>query len=183
MSRFIVRPKLKCTVVTVCEIRFRYLTKRVAEKGYYPFVVIRPENLASQSLYKKLGFRRLYQLVRMIFMPFTWQESENDATILRDNLENAVRQLTIEQRVITALHGQEKNEETIRDPAGIAEDVSIVDKSAGREEVEELLEERSEETIEIAGNNAGDTTNEDAPEVVEVNGSCECETDVGGGDE
>lgn len=168
--------------MTVCEILFRYLTKRVAEKGYYPFVVIRPENLASQSLYKKLGFRRLYQLVRMIFMPFTWQESENDASILRDNLENAVRQLTIEQRVITALHGQEKNEETIRDPAGIAEDASIVDRPEGREE-EQLVQVRSEETIDIAGNNADDTTNEDAPEVVEVNGSCDCDTDAGGGDE
>ncbi|XP_011685891.1 PREDICTED: uncharacterized protein LOC105448803 isoform X2 [Wasmannia auropunctata] len=167
----------------------RYLTKRVAEKGYYPFVVIRPENEASQSLYKKLGFRRLYQLVRMIFMPFTWQESENDANILRDNLENAVRQLTIEQRVITALHGgqdcQEASEETIRDPAGIAGDASIVDKSEGGEEVEEELleictEERSEERTDVAENNANGTTNEDAPEVVEVNGSCE--TDAGSGD-
>lgn len=113
-------------------------------------------------------------------MPFTWQESENDeANILRDNLENAVRQLTIEQRVITALHGQEKNEETIRDPAGIAEDVSI-DRPEGREREEELVQVRSEE---IAGNNADDTTNEDAPEVVEVNGTCDCETDAGGGDE
>lgn len=122
----------------------------------------------------------------MIFMPFTWQESENDANILRDNLENAVRQLTIEQRVITALHDQEKNEETIPDPTGIAEDESIVDKSArGQEEVgKELVEEeRSEERIDVAGNNVDDTTNEDTPEVVEVNGSCDCETDVRGGDE
>ncbi|XP_011875741.1 PREDICTED: uncharacterized protein LOC105566396 isoform X2 [Vollenhovia emeryi] len=166
----------------------RYLTKRVTEKGYYPFVVIRPENEASQSLYKKLGFTRLYQLVRMIFMPFTWQESENDANILRDNLENAVRQLTIEQRVITALHDQEKSEETIRDPAGVAEDESIVDKFEGGEEVEEELletiEERSEERIDVAASNADNgTTIEDAPEVVEVNGSCDCETDAGGGDE
>lgn len=117
-------------------------------------------------------------------MPFTWQESENEANILRDNLENAVRQLTIEQRVITALHGQEKEETKIRDPAGIAEDESIVDKSEEREEAEEeLLEEQSEETIDIAENNADDTTNEDAPEVVEVNGSCDCERDAGGGDE
>jgi len=120
----------------------------------------------------------------MIFTPFTWQESENDANILRDNLENAVRQLTIEQRVITALHGQEKSEETIRDPAGIAEDESIVDKSEGGKEVEgELLEEQSGERINIAENSADGATNEDAPEVVEVNGSCDCETDAGGGDE
>ncbi|XP_011056239.1 PREDICTED: uncharacterized protein LOC105147134 isoform X1 [Acromyrmex echinatior] len=165
----------------------RYLTKRVAEKGYYPFVVIRPENEASQSLYKKLGFRRLYQLVRMIFMPFMWQESENDANILRDNLENAVKQLTIEQRVITALHGQEESEETIRDPAGITEDESIVDKSEKGEEVEEqlleIIDEQSAERIYIMKNNADDTTNNDVPEVVEVNRSCDCETDAGGGNE
>ncbi|XP_012531732.1 uncharacterized protein LOC105834065 [Monomorium pharaonis] len=161
----------------------RYLTKRVAEKGYYPFVVIRPENEASQNLYKKLGFRRLYQLVRMIFTPFTWQESENDANILRGNLDNAVRQLTIEQRVITALHGgQERSEETIvRNPAGIAEDESIVDKSEKGEEIEEKLvetiEERSVERIDVADS----TTKEDAPEVVEVNGSCDYETDAGSG--
>lgn len=122
----------------------------------------------------------------MIFMPFTWQESENDANILRDNLENAVRQLTIEQRVITALHGQEQSGVTIRDPAGIAEDESIVDRSERGKEVEEELletiEEQSEERIDVAENNADDTTNEDAPEVVEVNGSCDCETDAGGGE-
>lgn len=123
----------------------------------------------------------------MIFMPFTWQESENDANILRDNLENAVRQLTIEQRVITALHDQEKSEETIRDPAGIVEDESIVNKSEGGEEVEEELletiEEQSEERIDIMEDNADDATNQGAPEVVEVNGSCDCETDAPGGDE
>lgn len=123
----------------------------------------------------------------MIFMPFTWQESENDANILRDNLENAVRQLTIEQRVITALHDQEKSEETIRDPVGIVEDESIVNKSEGGEEVEEELletiEEQSEERIDIVEDNADDATNQGAPEVVEVNGSCDCETDAPGGDE
>jgi len=124
----------------------------------------------------------------MIFMPFTWQESENDANILRDNLENAVRQLTIEQRVITALHdqGDQESEETMRDPAGISEDESIVDKSKKGDEVEEELleiEEQSEDRIDVAENNADDTINEDASEVVEVNGSCDCETDAGGGDE
>ncbi|KAL0129535.1 hypothetical protein PUN28_001652 [Cardiocondyla obscurior] len=156
----------------------RYLTKHVAERGYTPFVVIRPENEASQSLYKKLGFRQLYQLVRMTFMPFMWQESENDANILRDNLENAVRQLTMEHRVITALHGQEKNKETMQDPAEIAKDESIDKSEEGEEVVEKLdetVEEQSEERI--------DTTNEDAPEVVDVNGSSDCETDVGGEDE
>ncbi|XP_029670323.1 uncharacterized protein LOC115239758 [Formica exsecta] len=159
----------------------RYLTKRVAERGYYPFVVIRPENEASQSLYKKLGFRRLYQLVRMIFMPFMWQESENDSNILRDNLENAVRQLTIEQRVITALRDQEESEGTLRDLAETTEDKSIVVKSEEEEEAEEedatekelleTIEEQPEDRINTAEDNG--TVAEDAPEIVEVNGSCD----------
>jgi hypothetical protein len=80
--------------------------------------VIRPENEASQSLYKKLGFRQLYRIVRMIFTPAAWQESESESDVReRDNLENTVRQLAIEQRVITALRSsREGNErETIRD--------------------------------------------------------------------
>lgn len=118
----------------------------MAEKGYYPFVVIRPENEASQSLYKKLGFRRLYQIVRMIFTPSMWQDSENDASILRDNLENAVRQLTIERRVITALRdGEKKSGETIRDPA---EDQSAVGRPDEEEELLETIEEHPEERID-----------------------------------
>lgn len=50
------------------------MARKVAEKGYSPFVVIRPENVASQSLYKKLGFERLYQMVRATFLPTTWKE-------------------------------------------------------------------------------------------------------------
>ncbi|XP_014480479.1 PREDICTED: uncharacterized protein LOC106747459 isoform X1 [Dinoponera quadriceps] len=160
----------------------RYLTKRVAEKGYYPFVVIRPENEASQSLYKKLGFRRLYQIVRMIFTPSTWQDSENDASILRDNLENAVRQLTIERRVITALcDREEESGETIRDPTGAVEDQSTVGQSGGTEEDEELLEtieEHPEERIDATDDNAA---GEDAPP--EVADCCDCGTDAAAGDE
>lgn len=48
---------------------FRYLTKKVADNGYSPFVVIRPENEASQNLYKKLGYRLLFQTKRMTFLP------------------------------------------------------------------------------------------------------------------
>ncbi|XP_066587256.1 uncharacterized protein [Prorops nasuta] len=55
----------------------RYLTKRVADRGYSPFVVIRPENEASQSLYKKLGFRKLYTTVRATFTPSSWREEES----------------------------------------------------------------------------------------------------------
>lgn len=47
----------------------RYLTKVVTERGYLPFVVIRPENDASKSLYTKLGFKKNFQTVRAILRP------------------------------------------------------------------------------------------------------------------
>ncbi|XP_046819149.1 uncharacterized protein LOC124424315 isoform X2 [Vespa crabro] len=147
----------------------RYLTKRVAERGYNPFVVIRPENEASQSLYKKLGFRKLFQTVRMIFTPLSWQETENEASnILRENLENAVRQLNVEQRVIAALRGDEDNsiasteiqeaegEETIREGGSDSnEEAEVVVEEPEEESYatrdEEILEpiEEQEERIEV----------------------------------
>lgn len=45
------------------------LMKTVLARGYIPFVVIRPENDASQSLYQKLGFKKNYQTVRAILRP------------------------------------------------------------------------------------------------------------------
>lgn len=45
------------------------LTRTVRSRGYIPFVVIRPENDASQSLYHKLGFKKHYQTVRAILRP------------------------------------------------------------------------------------------------------------------
>ena len=47
------------------------LTKSVRERGYIPFVVIRPENDASLSLYNKLGFKRSYPTVRAILRPIS----------------------------------------------------------------------------------------------------------------
>ncbi|XP_026688448.1 uncharacterized protein LOC103522579 [Diaphorina citri] len=47
----------------------QYLTRVVHARGYIPFVVIRPENDASQSLYMKLGFRKVYQTTRAILTP------------------------------------------------------------------------------------------------------------------
>ncbi|KAL1116155.1 hypothetical protein AAG570_005650, partial [Ranatra chinensis] len=46
------------------------LTRVVKARGYIPFVVIRPENDASQSLYHKLGFKKHYQTVRAILRPY-----------------------------------------------------------------------------------------------------------------
>lgn len=45
------------------------LTAAVKKRGYAAFVVIRPENAASQSLYLKLGFEKLYQTVRAVLNP------------------------------------------------------------------------------------------------------------------
>lgn len=88
------------------------MTKTVADRGYSPFVVIRPENEASQSLYKKLGFNKFYQMVRMTFIPDTWREVENGAnSILKGNLENAVRQLSIEQRIIDTFQNDENGKD------------------------------------------------------------------------
>lgn len=91
----------------------KYLTKTVADRGYSPFVVIRPENEASQSLYRKLGFNKFYQMVRMTFIPDTWRQLYGANSILKGNLESAVRQLTIEQRIIDVFQNDEngKNDE------------------------------------------------------------------------
>lgn len=47
----------------------RALTNLVLKRGYRPFVVIRPENDASKSLYIKLGFRKAFSTVRAILKP------------------------------------------------------------------------------------------------------------------
>ncbi|KAJ3665334.1 hypothetical protein Zmor_000833 [Zophobas morio] len=53
----------------------KYLTKVVTERGYLPFVVIRPENDASKALYSKLGFKKHFETVRAILRP---HERAND---------------------------------------------------------------------------------------------------------
>ncbi|XP_024084161.1 glycine N-acyltransferase-like protein 2 isoform X2 [Cimex lectularius] len=45
------------------------LTRKVRSRGYIPFVVIRPENDASLSLYNKLGFIRSYPTARAVIYP------------------------------------------------------------------------------------------------------------------
>lgn len=39
------------------------------KRGYKPFVVIRHENEASKSLYKKLGFEKAFEMARIVFTP------------------------------------------------------------------------------------------------------------------
>lgn len=45
------------------------LTEKVIERGYTPFVVIRPENDASRNLYTKLGYKKAYETVRVTLQP------------------------------------------------------------------------------------------------------------------
>lgn len=40
------------------------------KRGYKPFVLIRHENEASKSLYKKLGFEKEFEMARIVFTPF-----------------------------------------------------------------------------------------------------------------
>lgn len=39
------------------------------ERGYTPFVVIRPENDASRNLYTKLGYKKAFETVRVTLQP------------------------------------------------------------------------------------------------------------------
>lgn len=53
------------------------LTLRVKDRGYTPFVVIRPENNASRNLYTKLGFVRAFATVRVTLNPNKIQGKAN----------------------------------------------------------------------------------------------------------
>ncbi|KAJ8896316.1 hypothetical protein PR048_001660 [Dryococelus australis] len=57
----------------------KFLTNVVMSRGYIPFVVIRPENDASLSLYTKLGFERHYQTVRAILTPHGYSTGDQEA--------------------------------------------------------------------------------------------------------
>ncbi|XP_003691702.1 uncharacterized protein LOC100871763 isoform X1 [Apis florea] len=150
----------------------RYLTKQVADRGYQPFVVIRPENEASQSLYKKLGFRKIYQTVRMTFMPFTWQDEENKTSrILRENLENAVRQLTIEQQVVDAFRNDEVEENEAGNSEFVVEEPEEGDENPAEEGRIEVMEETTEENVKNTINDNGNVednegTDDNAEETV-----------------
>lgn len=48
----------------------------VIKRGYLAYVVIRPENDASKSLYTKLGFRKIYQTARVMFKPYEFKKKD-----------------------------------------------------------------------------------------------------------
>ena len=47
----------------------RHLTKAIQNRGYIPFVMIRPDNIASKSLHEKLAYRKFYEMARILFRP------------------------------------------------------------------------------------------------------------------
>lgn len=63
------------------------LTKLVIERGYIPFVAIRPENDASRSLYKKLGFENAFQTARVIMQP---HETNNSKSSDNNNVDEGI---------------------------------------------------------------------------------------------
>lgn len=70
------------------------LTKLVLERGYIPFVAIRPENDASRSLYTKLGFERSFQTARVILRPTCKQNGGGmggtTMTLNDDNIDEGI---------------------------------------------------------------------------------------------
>lgn len=62
------------------------LTNKVIERGYTPFVVIRPENDASRSLYTKLGYKKAYETVRVTLQPKVCAtDIDNDVAVEKHN--------------------------------------------------------------------------------------------------
>lgn len=51
------------------------LTELVFERGYTPFVVIRPHNDASRNLYTKLGYVKAYETCRVRMTPDCYEDS------------------------------------------------------------------------------------------------------------
>ncbi|XP_014297719.1 uncharacterized protein LOC103575638 isoform X1 [Microplitis demolitor] len=112
----------------------RFLTKVVSDRGYIPFVVIRPENEASQSLYKKLGFHRLYQTVRATMIPHGWEEETVGIVEELDQVQKTdsdcekfdiLRKLRIEERVIDAFTS-ENDEQTVVPTVGQDDDDNTI---------------------------------------------------------
>lgn len=54
------------------------LARLVIKRGYKPFVVIRHENEASKSLYRKLGFEKVFEMARIVFTPTVLRKEGDD---------------------------------------------------------------------------------------------------------
>lgn len=71
----------------------RALTNLVLKRGYRPFVVIRPENDASKSLYIKLGFRKAFSTIRAILKPYSEKINGDEA---RENGGDHLEEIDVE---------------------------------------------------------------------------------------
>lgn len=77
-------------------LKFRYgihlaqaLTQKVIDRGYRPFVVIRPENDASRNLYKKLGYSKAFETCRVTLNPTKLGLPEDQQIVLQPHLQLA----------------------------------------------------------------------------------------------
>lgn len=65
------------------------LTQKVIDRGYRPFVVIRPENDASRNLYKKLGYSKAFETCRVTLNPTKLGLPEDQYIVLQPHLLHA----------------------------------------------------------------------------------------------
>lgn len=65
------------------------LTQKVIDRGYRPFVVIRPENDASRNLYKKLGYSKAFETCRVTLNPTKLGLPEDQQIVLQPHLQHA----------------------------------------------------------------------------------------------
>lgn len=94
------------------------LAKRVEDRGYFPFVIIRPENEASKSLYKKLGFEKAFKAARIILVPFTnHEEVENfdEEALNADIVEEDITDIQDVKDVLDGVVADEMVDEVIDD--------------------------------------------------------------------
>lgn len=66
------------------------LTELVLARGYLPFVVIRPENDASRSLYTKLGFEKAFETARWTFRPIEHTKCENSKNDILNDVDKKI---------------------------------------------------------------------------------------------
>lgn len=95
-------------------------------------------------------------------MPFTWQDEENKTTrILRENLENAVRQLTIEQQVVDAFRNDEIEENEAGNSEFVVEEPEEGDENPPEEETIEVTEVSTEENVKDTINDTANVEDND----------------------
>lgn len=61
------------------------LARLVIKRGYKPFVVIRHQNEASKSLYKKLGFVKEFEMARIVWTPFEYKDEVETDEDVKEN--------------------------------------------------------------------------------------------------